>query len=66
MLPSIQCLNAVDAIALLTGNSHVHAMQLDLSSMDSVRQFAEKFDRQAITSRVFSIFCPSPFAHVQN
>ena len=45
-LPFIQCLDAVDAITLATGNSNVHAMQLDLSSMDSVRRFGAKFDEQ--------------------
>ena len=44
--PFIQCLDAVDAITLATGNSNVHAMQLDLSSMDSIRRFAAKFDEQ--------------------
>ena len=42
----MQCLDAVDAITLATGNSNVHAMQLDLSSMDSVRRFSAKFDEQ--------------------
>ena len=44
--PFMQCLDAVNAITLATGNSNVHAMQLDLSSMDSVRRFAAKFDEQ--------------------
>ena len=42
----MQCSDAVDAITLATGNSNVHAMQLDLSSMDSVRRFAVKFEKQ--------------------
>ena len=44
--PFMQCSDAVDAITLATGNSNVHAMQLDLSSMDSVRRFSAKFDEQ--------------------
>ena len=42
----MRCSDAVDAITLATGNSNVHAMQLDLSSMDSVRRFSAKFDEQ--------------------
>jgi NAD(P)-dependent dehydrogenase (short-subunit alcohol dehydrogenase family) len=44
------------AIAQATGNTRVHAMQLDLSSLASVREFVAKF-RAAFTEPIDALIC---------